>query len=142
MKLCLSKQNWVTVLEGIVALINSKEKFNINFSYFLSKARRMLDDEIKTITDAANKILEAYYAELKETKSIDETGKILDSVKLSTVDVKYKTEKEQVNEFFKEKVDLDIFTIKLEKVDEIDAINFDKIFPLIVEESTTETKKA
>lgn len=133
MKVKISKNEWLMVQNGINTLINDGEKFSMRFSYFLSKNKRLLTDEMKDITDQVQQKLKEYQEEIKNAKIVDENNKITDMVKFKEIENKYKNEHTDVNNFLKEDLELEIYSIELDNVDDIASGLFDLIFPLIKE---------
>jgi hypothetical protein len=133
MKVKVTKNEWFGVHNGIMKLVDGKEKYSMQFSYFLSKNKRILSEEIETITTQIQDKLKNYREEMKESKIIDDKDQITDMKKFKEIEDKYKTDKEEVNKFLKEELELEIFSINLDKVDSIPSVLFDLIFPLVVD---------
>jgi len=139
MKVKLTKNEIVSIGNTIASLVGSGEKYPMAFSYFLSRNKRVLTEEIKDINDVVTEKLKNYRQELIDEKLVNDKGYVTDIEKFRQVEEKYKNEREEAEQFLSEELEIEMYGIKLNMIpDEVSAANFDQLYPLIFEPTAEE----
>ena len=134
-KMLLSRLEIVQVRNGVVSILNVNDKHTGEFTYFLSKNRRLLSNEYDSIKEAEEVNLKEYRAKCKELKiDLNERSAPEELV------AEFKTALDTNEAFLKEKVEVEVHTIPQSKVPTIPTLFADWIFPIITEPSTEDKK--
>lgn len=132
-KMSLSRMEVVQVRNGVVSILNVNDKHTGDFTYFLSKNRRLLTNEYESIIEAEEVTLKAYRAKCKELGIDLSKGPAPEEIL-----TQFKTALDANEAFLKGKVDVDVHTIEQKNVPVIPTLFADWIFPLITENTSTD----
>lgn len=138
MKISLSKRDVVQASSGVVGTLNTNTQFTGEFVYQLSRNKRYLEPEAKSVREGEDVNLKAFRDRLKEMGC--ENGRPKD-----VYDVVFEQFKEDIDnndKYLDEKVEIEIYPISVEsftKEKGIPSLFGEWMYPLIVEKYDNKT---
>jgi hypothetical protein len=137
MKISLSKRDVVQSSSGVVGTLNTNVQYSGEFVYCLSRNKRYLEPEAKSVREGEDVNLKAFRDRLKEMGC--ESGRPKDIY--DSVVEQFKADIDNNDKYLDEKVEVEIYPISpdlFKKEKGVPSLYGEWMFPLISEKSTSD----
>jgi hypothetical protein len=138
MKISLSKRDVVQASSGVVGTLNTNTQFTGEFVYQLSRNKRYLEPEAKSVREGEDANLKAFREKCKELGC--DSGRPKDLY--DSIVEEFKDDIAINEKYIEEKVEIEIYPISVEvfnKEKGIPSLFGEWMFPLIIEKSDKKT---